>query len=252
MTLGLEDVVQMLQGQLTLAFAVFLRLSAFFSLLPAFGERSVPTRVKLVLAVAMTLVVAPAIQPVPDLSRPVLLIFSEVTTGLVLGLALRLFILALQTAGAIAAQATGAEICVAEGSMGLYDGVATGIDEALRFLDPYAVNRVILLSDGLANVGPTSPDEIAALARDAAAAEMTEAILKDNKRVLPCAAYCDGEYDLHDLFIGVPVKLGAGGVEEIIEVDLDADERDQLDTSAEHVHSNLDDLERLREAGKIG
>ena len=86
----------------------------------------------------------------------------------------------------------------------------------------------------------------------AAAAEMTEAILKDNKRVLPCAAYCDGEYDLHDLFIGVPVKLGAGGVEEIIEVDLDADERDQLDTSAEHVHSNLDDLERLREAGKIG
>ena len=53
-------------------------------------------------------------------------------------------------------------------------------------------------------------------------------------------------------FIGVPVKLGAGGVEEIIEVDLDADERAQLDTSAEHVHDNLDDLERLREEGKIG
>jgi len=86
----------------------------------------------------------------------------------------------------------------------------------------------------------------------AAAAEMTEAILKDNKRVLPCAAYCDGEYGLNDLFIGVPVKLGAGGVEEIIEVDLEADEKAQLKTSAGHVHDNLDDLERLREEGKIG
>ena len=86
----------------------------------------------------------------------------------------------------------------------------------------------------------------------AAAAEMTEAILKDNKRILPAAAYCDGEYGLNDLFIGVPVKLGAGGVEEIIEVDLDAEETAQLKTSAGHVHDNLDDLERLREAGKIG
>jgi malate dehydrogenase len=86
----------------------------------------------------------------------------------------------------------------------------------------------------------------------AAAAEMTEAILKDNKRILPCAAYCDGEYGLSDLFIGVPTKLGAGGVEDIIEVDLNADERAQLKTSAGHVQSNLDDLERLREEGRIG
>ncbi|WP_103030489.1 malate dehydrogenase [Salinibacter altiplanensis] len=86
----------------------------------------------------------------------------------------------------------------------------------------------------------------------AAAAEMTEAILKDNKRVLPCAAYCDGEYGLEDLFIGVPVKLGAGGVEDIIEVDLDADEKAKLKTSAGHVHGNLEDLQRLRDAGKIG
>jgi malate dehydrogenase len=48
------------------------------------------------------------------------------------------------------------------------------------------------------------------------------------------------------------VKLGAGGVEEIIEVDLDSEERAQLKTSAGHVHSNLEDLERLREEGKIG
>ncbi len=86
----------------------------------------------------------------------------------------------------------------------------------------------------------------------AAAAEMTEAILKDNKRVLPCAAYCDGEYGLNDLFIGVPVKLGAEGVEEIIEVDLTDEEQNLLETSADHVHSNLDDLERLRAEGQIG
>jgi malate dehydrogenase len=48
------------------------------------------------------------------------------------------------------------------------------------------------------------------------------------------------------------VKLGAGGVEEVIEVDLDADEKAQLKTSAGHVHSNLEDLQRLREEGKIG
>jgi len=56
----------------------------------------------------------------------------------------------------------------AGGRTALYAGVETGIDEVLNFLDPYAVNRVILLSDGLANVGPTSPDRIAALGRDAA------------------------------------------------------------------------------------
>jgi malate dehydrogenase len=86
----------------------------------------------------------------------------------------------------------------------------------------------------------------------AAAAEMTEAIIKDNKRVLPAAAYCDGEYGVEDLFIGVPVKLGAGGVEDIIEVTLTDEEQAQFATSAEHVHSNLEDLERLRAQGEIG
>lgn len=86
----------------------------------------------------------------------------------------------------------------------------------------------------------------------AAVAEMTEAIVKDNKRILPCAAYCDGEYGLHNLFIGVPAKLGANGVEEIIEVGLTDEEQDLLETSADHVRSNLDDLERLRSEGEIG
>jgi malate dehydrogenase len=86
----------------------------------------------------------------------------------------------------------------------------------------------------------------------AAAAEMTEAIIKDNKRILPAAAHCDGEYGVEDLFIGVPVKMGAGGVEDIIEVDLTDEEQAQFATSAEHVHSNLEDLERLRAEGEIG
>jgi malate dehydrogenase len=85
----------------------------------------------------------------------------------------------------------------------------------------------------------------------AAAAEMTEAIIKDNGRVLPAAAYVDGEYDLEGFFIGVPIVLGADGVEEIIEVELDADERALLDTSAEHVQDNLDNLQRLIDEGEV-
>lgn len=103
---GLEEIVRILQGQATLAFAVFLRMSAFFSMMPGFGERTVPARIKLGLALAMTMVVLPAVEVSADLSRPVMLIFTEIVTGLILGLSLRLFILALQTAGAIAAQAT--------------------------------------------------------------------------------------------------------------------------------------------------
>lgn len=103
---ALEEVVRILEGQATLAFAVFLRMSAFFSVMPGFGERSVPVRIKLGLGLAMTMVVLPAVQPSAGLSQPIMLIFTEIVTGLILGLALRLFILALQTAGAIAAQAT--------------------------------------------------------------------------------------------------------------------------------------------------
>ncbi len=85
----------------------------------------------------------------------------------------------------------------------------------------------------------------------AAAAEMAEAIIKDNKRVLPAAAHCDGEYDLHDMFIGVPVRLGADGVEEVIEVDLDDEEQALMQVSADHVQTNLDNLERLKQEGAV-
>ena len=65
--------------------------------------------------------------------------------------------------------------------------------------------------------------------------EMVEAILKDKKKILPCAAYLQGEYGYDKLYVGVPVKLGRGGVEEIIEIKLTAEEKAALDKSADAV-----------------
>jgi malate dehydrogenase len=70
-----------------------------------------------------------------------------------------------------------------------------------------------------------------------ASVEMAEAVLLDQKRVLPCAAYLDGEYGHKGLYFGVPVVLGAGGVERVLELELDSGERALLDKSAEAVRS---------------
>jgi malate dehydrogenase len=83
---------------------------------------------------------------------------------------------------------------------------------------------VALLKTGSAFVSPA-----------ASAIEMAEAILKDKKRVLACACLCEGEYGVSGLYVGVPCVLGAGGVERIIEVELDAEERKLFDASLEHV-----------------
>jgi malate dehydrogenase len=69
-------------------------------------------------------------------------------------------------------------------------------------------------------------------APSAAATEMVEAILKDKKKILPCAAYLQGEYGISGLYVGVPVKLGAKGIEQIIEIKLTAEEKAGLDKSA--------------------
>jgi malate dehydrogenase len=83
----------------------------------------------------------------------------------------------------------------------------------------------------------------------AGAAEMVEAIVKDSNRVLPAAAWVTGQYGLNDLFIGVPVKLGTGGIKEIIELDLDADEQALMANSAEHVREIVEAYERIKAAG---
>lgn len=80
----------------------------------------------------------------------------------------------------------------------------------------------------------------------AAAAEMVEAIVKDSGRVLPCAVWMNGQYGLDGLFIGAPARLGRGGVEDVIEVDLSDDEIELMNQSAEHVRENLGNLERVR------
>jgi malate dehydrogenase len=69
-------------------------------------------------------------------------------------------------------------------------------------------------------------------APSAAATEMVEAVLKDKKKILPCAAYLQGEYGINGLYVGVPVKLGAKGIEQIIEIKLTAEEKAGLDKSA--------------------
>jgi malate dehydrogenase len=76
----------------------------------------------------------------------------------------------------------------------------------------------------------------------ASVVQMVEAIVKDKKRVLPCTAYLEGEYGLHNIYFGVPVKLGAGGVEQIIEIELMAEERAALQASATEVEDTIKQL----------
>ncbi len=93
---------------------------------------------------------------------------------------------------------------------------------------------VELLKTGSAYYAPAS-----------AVVEMIEAILKDKKKILPCAVYLEGEYGINNLFIGVPVKLGSAGVEEIIQVNLTDEEQEGLKKSADSVKNLVADMERL-------
>jgi malate dehydrogenase len=77
---------------------------------------------------------------------------------------------------------------------------------------------------------------------------MVESILKDKKKVLPCAAYLEGEYGIHGIFVGVPVKLGAGGIEQIYEVKLTEEERVMLGKSADSVREMVEVLKKQRPA----
>ena len=93
---------------------------------------------------------------------------------------------------------------------------------------------VSLLKTGSAYYAPAS-----------AAVEMAESILKDKKKILPCAVYLQGQYGINDLFIGVPVKLGSGGAEEIIEITLTKEENAALQNSAAAVQELKELLKKL-------
>jgi malate dehydrogenase len=75
--------------------------------------------------------------------------------------------------------------------------------------------------------------------------QMVEAIVKDKKRIIPCAAYCNGEFGIRGLFVGVPTLLGAKGIESIVEIDLNDDEMKLLKTSADHVAELVDVVKKL-------
>ena len=79
----------------------------------------------------------------------------------------------------------------------------------------------------------------------AATAQMVEAIVRDKKRLIPCAAYCDREYGVGGYFVGVPVILGAGGVERIVEIALNAEEQSALEKSVEAVRTLVATMARL-------
>jgi malate dehydrogenase len=103
---------------------------------------------------------------------------------------------------------------------------ADKIEELVKRTKGAGGEVVALLKTGSAFVSPAT-----------CAIAMAESILKDKKRVLACACLCEGEYGVNGYYVGVPCVLGAGGVERIIEVDLNEDEKKTFDASVEHVKS---------------
>jgi len=84
----------------------------------------------------------------------------------------------------------------------------------------------------------------------AAAIQMAEAYLKDKKRVLPCCAYLNGQYGVKGLYVGVPVVIGAGGVERIVEINLNATEKKEFNASVKAVKSLVDVVKKIRRKAK--
>ena len=102
-----------------------------------------------------------------------------------------------------------------------------------ELMDKATLDRLVQRTrDGGAEIVKYLKTGSAFYAPSAAATEMVEAILKDKKKILPCAAYLQGEYGINGLYVGVPVKLGAKGIEQIIEVKLTPEEKAGLDKSA--------------------
>jgi len=106
-----------------------------------------------------------------------------------------------------------------------------GIVERTRFGGAEIVD---LLKTGSAYVAPA-----------AAITEMVEAILLDKKKIIPCAAYLEGEYGIKDLFAGVPVMLGSLGVEKVIEIKLTNEERDAFFNSVDRIRSGVEEIKQI-------
>ena len=125
-----------------------------------------------------------------------------------------------------------------------YTGVA-GVPVTQR-IDAARLEEIVQRTrDGGAEVGKLLQKGSAFYAPSAAVAEMVDSIIFDQKRVLPCAALCEGEYGIDGLFVGVPVRLGTEGIEEIIEIDLTDQEQQDLKSSADAVRELVNAMASL-------
>jgi malate dehydrogenase len=125
-----------------------------------------------------------------------------------------------------------------------YTNVA-GVPVRQKISDDRLEEIVQRTRDGGAEVVKLLQKGSAFYAPAAAVAEMVDAIVFDQKRVLPCAALCQGEFGIEGLFVGVPVRLGADGIEEIVEIDLEDDERAELRKSASAVEELVQALQNV-------
>ena len=125
-----------------------------------------------------------------------------------------------------------------------YSNVA-GIPIRQRLDDAKIEEIVQRTRDGGAEVGKLLQKGSAFYAPSAGVAEMVDSIVLDQKRVLPCAALCQGEYNIQDLFVGVPCLLGRDGIEDIIQIQLSDDELQQLAHSADAVKELVKAMENL-------
>ena len=125
-----------------------------------------------------------------------------------------------------------------------YTNVA-GVPVRQKIADDRLEEIVQRTRDGGAEVVKLLQKGSAFYAPSAAAVEMVDSIVYDQKRVLPCAALCQGEFGIDGLFVGVPVRLGAEGIEEIIEIDLDDAEKSELQNSANAVQELVDALKNV-------
>ena len=108
------------------------------------------------------------------------------------------------------------------------------LDEIVQRTRDGGAEIVNLLKSGSAFYAPAS-----------AAIAMAESYLKDKKRVLPCAAYLNGEYGIRDLYVGVPTVIGAKGIERIVEIQLNGNERAMFEKSAEAVQGLVDACKKI-------
>jgi malate dehydrogenase len=122
-----------------------------------------------------------------------------------------------------------------------------------ELLDQASIDRLVQRTrDGGAEIVKYLKTGSAYYAPSSAAVEMVESILKDKKKVLPCAAYLEGEYGIDGLFVGVPVKLGARGIERIFQIRLPSDEQAALEKSAASVQELVDVIKQKMAAKAAG